>query len=82
MNNVKYAVYSECWRRRRGGFGLHKKNHIGPGQDHVPIGKDKDMKTRMLEDKAEYYDYLDDEEVWVQLYRHRFSMALFGHQFL
>jgi len=40
---------------------LHKKNHISPGQDDVPMGKDRGMKMKMLEDQAEYYDYLDDE---------------------
>ena len=45
----------------------NKKNHISPGQDSVSIGKDKGMKMNMLEDKAESNDYLDDEEVWVQL---------------
>ena len=45
----------------------NKKNHISPGQDSVSIGKDKGMKMNMLEDQAESNDYLDDEEVWVQL---------------
>ena len=80
INNVKYTIYSECWRRRRHMGLLNKKNHISPGQDSVSIGKDKGMKMKMLEDQAEYYDYLDDEEVWVQL--HRFDMVLFWHQFL
>ena len=61
------------------GFGLLKKNHISPGQDDVLMGKDKGMKMKMLEDQAEYYDYLDDE-VWVHPYR--FNMVLFWHQFL
>ena len=61
INNVKYAVYSECWRSRRAGVGLHKKNHISPGQDDIPIGKDRGLKLKLLEDQAEYYDYLDDE---------------------
>ncbi|KAM7441338.1 hypothetical protein ABFA07_009627 [Porites harrisoni] len=52
---------SECWRRRRKGFRLHKKNHISTGQDDVLMGKDTGMKMKMLEDQAEYYDYLDDE---------------------
>ena len=43
------------------------------------MGKDTGMKMKMLEDQAEYYDYLDDE-VWVYLYR--FNMVLFWHQFL
>ena len=43
------------------GFGLHKKNHISPGQDIVLMGKDRGMKMKMLEDQAEYYDYRDDE---------------------
>ena len=74
------TIYSECWRRRRHPGPSNKKNHISPGQDSVSIGKDKGMKMKMLEDQAEYYDYLDDEEVWVQL--HRFDMVLFWHQFL
>ena len=40
----------------------------------------KGMKMKMLDDQAEYYDYLDDEEVWAQLYR--FEKVLFWHQFL
>lgn len=81
INNVKYAIYSECWRRRRRQMGLsYKKNHTSPGQDAFSTGKDKGMKMKMLEDRAEYYDYLDDEEVWVQLYR--FDIVLFRHQFL
>ena len=43
------------------GRGLHKKNHISPGQDDVLMGKDRGMKMKMLEDQAKYYDYLDDE---------------------
>ena len=43
------------------GFGLHKKNHISTGQDDVLMGKDTGMKMKMLEDQAEYYNYLDDE---------------------
>ena len=43
------------------------------------MGKDTGMKMKMLEDQAEYYDYLDDE-VWVHFYR--FNMVLFWHQFL
>ena len=50
-----------------------------PGQDDVLMGNDRGMKMKMLEDQAEYYDYLDDE-VWVYLYR--FNMVLFWHQFL
>ena len=80
INNVKYAIYSECWRRRRHMAGLsYKKNRISPGQDAVSIGKDKGMKMKMLEDQAEYYDYLDDEEVWVQLCR--FDMIYFDTSF-
>ena len=42
---------------------LEQEKPISPGQDSVSIGKEKGMKMKMLEDQAEYYDYLDDEEV-------------------
>ena len=63
------------------GFGLHKKNHISPGPAKMMSWWETTggMKMKMLEDQAEYYDYLDDE-VWVYLYR--FNMVLFWHQFL
>ena len=62
---VTFLCFSEAWRRRRQGLGLHKRRHFHPQSETAKVVSDKNKLEDSVESKdREGFDHDLEDEMW------------------